>query len=68
MKNVNEISLAANEWQIKGTEQINEMNSAITFINEKSFVFEKEIKNNNEEIKILGKENNYLRKRKWMQY
>ena len=68
MKNVNEISLAAKEWQIKGTEQINEMNSAITFINEKSFVFEKEIKNNNEEIKILGKENSYLRKRKWMQY
>ena len=68
MKNVNEISLAAKEWQIKGTEQINEMNSAITFINEKSFVFEKEIKNNTEEIKILGKENSYLRKRKWMQY
>ena len=68
MKNVNEISLAAKEWQIKGTEQINEMNSAITFINEKSFVFEKEIKNNKEEIKILGKENSYLRKRKWMQY
>ena len=68
MKNVNEIPLAAKEWQIKGTEQINEMNSAITFINEKSFVFEKEIKNNKEEIKILGKENSYLRKRKWMQY
>ena len=68
MKNVNEISLAAKDWQIKGTEQINEMNSAITFINEKSFVFEKEIKNNKEEIKILGKENSYLRKRKWMQY
>ena len=68
MKNVNEIPLAAKEWQIKGTEQINEMNSAITFINEKRFVFEKEIKNNKEEIKILGKENSYLRKRKWMQY
>ena len=68
MKNVNEIFFAAKEWQIKGTEEINEMNSAITFINEKSFVFEKEIKNNKEEIKILGKENSYLRKRKWMQY
>ena len=35
MKNVKEISLAAKEWQIKGTEQLNEMNSVITFINEK---------------------------------
>ena len=35
MKNVKEISLAAKEWQIKGTEQLNEMNSAITFMNEK---------------------------------
>ena len=58
-----EISLAAKEWQIKGTEQINEKNSAITFINEKFVEFEKEIKNNNEEIKSLRKENSYLTKR-----
>ena len=31
MKNVKEISLAAKKWQIKGTEQLNEMNSGITF-------------------------------------
>ena len=35
MKNVKEISLAAKEWQVKGTEQLNKMNSAITFITEK---------------------------------
>ena len=63
MKNVKEISLAAKKWQIKCTEQLNEMNSAITFINEKFVEFEKEIKNNNEEIKRLGKENSYLTKR-----
>ena len=50
MKNVKEISFAAKEWPIKGTEQLNEMNLAITFINEKSVEFEKEIKNNNKEI------------------
>ena len=58
-----EISLAAKERQIKGTEQLNEMNSAIKFINEKFVEFEKEIKNNNEEIKSLRKENSYLTKR-----
>ena len=63
MKNVNEISLAAKEWQVKGTEQLNEMNSVITFINEKFVEFEKEIKNNNKEIKSLRKENSYLMKR-----
>ena len=63
MKNVKEISLAAKEWQIKGTEQLNEMNSAIAFINEKFVEFEKEIKNNKEEIKSLRKENSYLTKR-----
>ena len=63
MKNVKEISLAAKKWQIKCTEQLNEMNSAITFINEKFVEFEKEIKNNNEEIKSLRKENTYLTKR-----
>ena len=50
MKNVKEISFSAKEWPIKGTEQLNEMNLAITFINEKFVEFEKEIKNNNEEI------------------
>ena len=41
MENVKEVSAAAKEWQIKGTEQPNEMNSAITFINEKFVEFEK---------------------------
>ena len=45
MKNVKEISLAAKEWHIKGTEQLNEMNSVISFIHEKFVEFEKEIKN-----------------------
>ena len=44
MKNVRKISLAAKEQQIKGTEQLNEMSSVITFINEKFVEFEKEIK------------------------
>ena len=39
------------------------MNSVITFINEKFVEFEKEIKNNNEEIKSFRKENSYLTKR-----
>ena len=43
IKNVNEISLAAREWQIKDTEQLIEMNSAIAFIHEKFGEFEKEI-------------------------
>ena len=34
MKNVKEISFSAKEWPIKGTEQLNEMNLAIIFINE----------------------------------
>ena len=63
MKNVKEIYLAAKEWQIKGNEQLNDMNSAKTFINEKFVEFEKEIKNNNEEIRSLKKENSYLTKR-----
>ena len=63
MKTVKEISLAVKEWQIKGIEQLNEMNSVITFINEKFVEFEKKIKSNNKEIKILRKENSYLTKR-----
>ena len=62
MKNVKEISFAAKEWQIKGTEQLKEMKSAITFIIGKFVEFEKGIKNNNQEIKSLGKENSYLTK------
>ena len=62
MKNVKEISLSTKELQIKSTEQLNYMNSAIKFINEKFVEFEKEI-NNNEEIKSLRKENSYLTKR-----
>ena len=38
------------------------MNSAITLINEKCVEFEKEMKNNNEEIKSLRKENSNLTK------
>ena len=55
IKNVMEISLAAKEWQIKDVEQLNEMNSEITFLKRKFVAFEKEIKNNNEEIKSLEK-------------
>ena len=56
MKNVKGISLSAKELQIKATEQLNQMNSAITFINEKFVEFVKEIKNDHEEIKSLRKE------------
>ena len=33
IKRIKEISLAAKDWQIKGTEQLNDMNKAINFIN-----------------------------------
>ena len=33
IKSIKEISLAAKDWQIKGTEQLNDMNKAINFIN-----------------------------------
>ena len=57
MKNVKEISLAAKQWHIKGTEQLNDMNSTITFINEKFVGRDKG------EIKSLRKESSYLTKR-----
>ena len=60
---VKEISLAAKDWQIKGTEQLNDMNKAINFINEKFEDFEKTFKQKEDEIKCLEKENNYLNKR-----
>ena len=33
IKRIKEISLAAKDWQIKGTEQLNDMSKAINFIN-----------------------------------
>ena len=63
MKSIKEISLAAKDWQITGTEQLNDMNKAINFINEKFENFEKPLKKKDEEIKLLEKENNYLNKR-----
>ena len=63
MKSIKEISLAAKDWQIKGTEQLNDMNKAINFINEKFEDFEKTFKQKEDEIKCLEKENNYLNKR-----
>ena len=46
------------------------INSELIFINEKFLEFEREIKNNKENRRSLGKENSYLTKRreKWMQY
>ena len=58
-----EISLAAKEWQIKGTKQLNELNSEITLTNEKFVGSEKKIKNNNDGIKSFRKETSYLPKR-----
>ena len=53
MKIVKEISLAAKDWQIKGTAQLNDMNKAINFINEKFEDFEKTLKQKEDEIKCL---------------
>ena len=44
MKSIKEISLAAKDWQITGTEQLNDMKKAINFINEKFENFEKPLK------------------------
>ena len=63
MKSIKEISLASKDWQIKGTEQLNNMNKAFNFINEKSENFGKILKEKEEEIKLLEKGNNYLNKR-----
>ena len=54
-KSIKEIYLAAKDWQIKGTEQLNDMNKAMNFINEKFEEFEKELKKKEEEIKHLDK-------------
>ena len=63
MKSIKEISLAAKEYQITGTEQLNDMNKAINFINEKFEDFEKALKEKDEKIELLKEENNYLNKR-----
>ena len=54
MKSIKEIPLA---------EQLNDMNKASNFINEKFEDLEKTLKEKEEEIKLLEKENNYLNKR-----
>ena len=59
MKSIKE-SLAAKDWQIKGTEQLNDINKSINFIKEKFEEFEKDLKKKEEEIKLLKKENSYL--------
>ena len=55
MKSIKEISLAAKDSQIKGTEQLNDMNKAINYNNEK---FE-ELNKNKEDIDLLKKGNSY---------
>ena len=56
-------NIAAKDRQIKGTEQLNDMNKAINFINSKFEEFEKDLKKKEEKIKFLEKENSYLNKR-----
>ena len=53
MKSIKEISLATKDWQVKGTEQLNDMNKVINFINKKFAEFEKDLKKKEEEIKLL---------------
>ena len=57
------ISGAARDWQMKGTEQLNDMNKVINFINEKFEEYKKALKEKDEEIKLLEKVKNYLNKR-----
>ena len=63
MKSIKEISLDAKDWQIKGTELLNDMNKASNVINKKFEEFEKDLKKKEEKIKFLEKENSYLNKR-----
>ena len=44
MTSITEISLAAKDWQIKGTKQLNGMSKDINFINEKFEEFERDLK------------------------
>ena len=52
MKSVKEISLAAKDWQIKGTEQLIDMSKAIKFINKKFDKFEKDLKKKEDEMRL----------------
>ena len=63
MKSIKEISLDAKDWQIKGTELLNDMNKASNVINKKFEEFEKDLKKKEEKIKFLEKENSYLNKK-----
>ena len=53
MKSIKEISLTAKNCQVKGNEQLNDMNKAISFINEKFEEFEKDLKKKEEGIKLI---------------
>ena len=63
MKSIKEICLTAKDWEIKRTEELNDMNKVINFINEKFEEFENDLKKKEEQTKLLKKENNYLNKR-----
>ena len=63
MKIIKEISPAAKDQQIKGTEKLNDMSKAINFINEKFKEFENDLKKKEEEIKLLKNENRYSNKK-----
>ena len=63
LASIKEISGAARDWQMKGAEQLNDMNKVINFINEKLEEYQKALKEKDEEIKLLEKVKNYLNKR-----
>ena len=63
LTSIKEISGAARDWQMKGTEQLNDMNKVINFINEKFEEYQKALKEKDEETKLLEKVKNYLNKR-----
>ena len=63
MTSITETYLAAKDWQIKGTEHLNDMSKAINFINEKFEEFERDLKKKEGKVKLLKKENSYLNKR-----
>ena len=52
LKSTKEISLTTKDWQIKRTEQLNDMNKAINLINEKTEDFEKNLKKKDKDLKV----------------